>query len=265
MFSRHGRGFFDPPKGARVPSIVQPAARPRAFERYVFICGLHRSGTTLLEALVHAACDVSVLRADVSENEGQHLQDVYPRALEWGGAGRFAFAPAMRASSAGPDAPALRERLLACWTPWVRGEARVLLEKSPPNLLRIGWLREVFPGARFIVVTRDPRAVAAATMKWSGTSFAELMYHWHVAHAAALEDMADDCLHISYEHICANADDVVSQVAEFAGLYLRAEPLPLPERFRNLENSNRRYFRAMPELNFGPGAWERFGYDLISG
>jgi len=241
---------------------VRPAEVVRSFAGHVFVCGLHRSGTTLVETLIHSACEVAVLRAEVSENEGQHLQDVYPRAVEHGGAGRFAFAPEMHATGVDGDAAALRNRLLACWSPWVVGAEPVLLEKSPPNLLRIGWLREVFPGARFVIVTRDPRAVAAATAKWSGTSVAELVYHWHVAHAAVRAQMGDDCVHLRYEDICDDPQGAVERVMAVAGLSRRAEALPLPTRFAQLKNSNAAYLGTLPNMHFGPGAWEDFGYRL---
>ena len=64
-------------------------------EKLVFIGGLHRSGTTMLENLIMKTFDVSVLRAQVPENEGQHLQNVYLPASEYGGPGRFAFSDQM--------------------------------------------------------------------------------------------------------------------------------------------------------------------------
>ena len=61
--------------------------------RLVFVGGLHRSGTTLFAKLLTGHPDVSGLsNTGVWEDEGQHLQDVYPPAAEFGGLGRFAFA-----------------------------------------------------------------------------------------------------------------------------------------------------------------------------
>ena len=148
-------------------------------ERLVFICGLHRSGTTALERLLVSRYRLACLRANRPVSEGQHLQSVYSPARAFGGPGRFAFSRAMMQELEGlRDHADCRERILADWRRFVVGTAPVLLEKSPPNLTKIWWLRSVFPGSRFVVVTRDPRAVAAATQKWSGTSLTELMLHW---------------------------------------------------------------------------------------
>lgn len=243
--------------------LVQPAATPRRFDRHVFIAGLHRSGTTLVEHLLQATCAVSVLRADVPENEGQHLQDVVPAAIQLGGPGRFAFAPEMHtAPASGAAADRQRDRLLACWTPWVDGDAPLLLEKSPPNLVRIPWLRSVFPGARFLIVTRDPRAAAAATLKWSTSSHRELVYHWHVAHAAALEALAEDCTLLRYEDLCADPGKALDRIIAALDLPRRSAALDLTDRFAQIANSNDRYMADLPATRYGPGAWDRLGYRL---
>jgi hypothetical protein len=224
---------------------------------------LHRSGTTMVEALLQAQCDVSVLRCgDVSENEGQHLQDVYPRALDHGGPGKFAFAPEMHGAAVEAGAATLRNRLLRCWTPWVEGDASVLLEKSPPNLVRIDWLRSVFPGAKFVIVTRDPRVVAAATAKWARMSVPELVFHWSVAHGAAAMAMGADCVHIRYEDLCRDSASEITRVIKALDLPSRAMVLDLPDRYASLTDTDSEYLSKLPAFEFGAGIWEQFGYSL---
>src|ERR1700750_2972722 len=56
---------------------------------FVFLAGLHRSGTTLLARLLAAHPEISGFSGtDAPADEGQHLQSVYPAAKEYGGAGR---------------------------------------------------------------------------------------------------------------------------------------------------------------------------------
>ncbi len=157
---------------------------------------------------------------------------------------------------------ATRERLLRCWTPWVVGEAAVLLEKSPPNLVRINWLRLVFPGAKFVIVTRDPRVVAAATEKWARMSVPELVFHWHVAHSAAATALGADCAHVRYEDLCDASGSEIARIVEVLGLPERASALELPERFLLMTNTNADYLSDIPAFEFGPGIWEQFGYSL---
>ena len=62
--------------------------------RFVFLAGLHRSGTTLLARLLASHPEVSGFSdTGVPADEGQHLQTVYPAAAVYGGPGRFGFAP----------------------------------------------------------------------------------------------------------------------------------------------------------------------------
>jgi hypothetical protein len=62
--------------------------------RLVFVCGLHRSGTTPLTRCLADHPQVSGFRGTgVPEDEGQHLQDVYAAAAAFGGPGGFAFDP----------------------------------------------------------------------------------------------------------------------------------------------------------------------------
>lgn len=252
-----------PPSERHLP-IVKASEQPPQFERQVFICGLHRSGTTLLENHLRACFHVAALEAPVPENEGQHLQDVYPAANRHGGAGRFAFAPQMRMlAPSPPEAERARNRLLACWATWVdHPDAKVLLEKSPPNLTKIAWLRAVFPAARFVIMTRDPRAVAAATIKWSGTSFDELMTHWDAAHRIALEDEQADCIRLRYEDFCDDPAFQLDRLGQFLDLQPRQVPDAAEARFSEVVNQNARYFERFGQRSLGAGSWSQFGYEI---
>lgn len=70
-------------KRRRVRTTAPKAVR---IKRPVFICGLHRSGTTLLHDYLCAHYSVSFFQsAKVPENEGQFLQDVYMAERPFGG------------------------------------------------------------------------------------------------------------------------------------------------------------------------------------
>jgi hypothetical protein len=71
--------------------------------RYVFICGLHRSGTSVLGRNVARLEDCTGFKdTGVTENEGQFLQDVYPIAKVYGGAGKFGFDPRAHLTETSP-------------------------------------------------------------------------------------------------------------------------------------------------------------------
>jgi hypothetical protein len=88
-------------------------------QRLVFVGGLHRSGTTPLARSLAAHPQVSGFSGTgVAEDEGQHLQTVYPPARAHGGPGRFALAAAAHLTEASPLlTPDTGARLLAQWQP----------------------------------------------------------------------------------------------------------------------------------------------------
>lgn len=241
-----------------------------AGRRMLFVAGLHRSGTTLLESLITSRFKTSSLHAAVPESEGQFLQDVMPADMSFGGPGMFAFFPQMRLTppASEEEAAQLRHRISRCWEPWCVGESELLIEKTPANIVRVPFLRSVFPGSKFLIMVRDPRAVSAATWKWNPSPMLQLFMHWCVAHSSALQSFDSDCLVVRYEDLCENVEKSMSEIESFGLLERRDVPLPLPARYKSLVNHNGKYldrFGKLPEIidlrmNLKP--WEVFGYDL---
>lgn len=231
--------------------------------RLIFICGLHRSGTSLLENYLYANFSVSSLRGPVKENEGQFLQDVYKPAHYYGGAGKFAFSKTMQDDlRILNDYSSYATRILNSWTQYTVGTGSFLVEKSPPNITKIWWLRKVFPDAIFIVWTRDPRAVSGATLKWSKTSLEELMQHWSTAYSFAKDDIDDKTIRMRYEDFCNSPEHCLEQSGIAELLPRRPVPLDLPNRFATISNSNSEYIQLFENRIVLGGAWDSFGYDL---
>jgi len=110
----------------------------------------------------------------VPEDEGQHLQTVFPNAAFYGGPGEFAFnADSYLDEKSGIISEANRSKLIKEWSKHWDLTKAVLLEKSPPNLIRTRFLQAMFPGAYFITVVRHPVAVAYATQKMFLTRLAD--------------------------------------------------------------------------------------------
>ena len=156
------------------------------FERYrfIFLCGLHRSGTSPLFQILREHPEISGFRnTGVPEDEGQHLQTVFPPATIHGGPGRFGL---MREAHLTEDSDLLTpENKLKLFKEWSRHWDLTkpnLLEKSPPNLIKTRFLQSVFPNSYFIVILRHPVAVSLATWKWARCSLESLTAHWVRCH-----------------------------------------------------------------------------------
>lgn len=243
--------------------------------RFVFLAGLHRSGTTLLARLLAAHPEVAGISAtDVPAREGQHLQDVYPAAKTWGGPGRFGFASEAHFTEESPLANVeSANALFEAWSPHWDLSRPFLLEKSPPNLLKTRWLQALFPGSAFVVILRHPIAVSLPTSKWRGTRrYDRLLEHWLRCHEIFQRDRPKlERVHvIRYEDLVREPESVLSGVFEFLGV----DPIPPSE---PVNDQDGRYFQEWQELKRDPRMRlyldlaalryerrsRRFGYSLL--
>jgi hypothetical protein len=159
--------------------------------RYLFLGGLHRSGTTLVARLLARHPEVSGLTdTGAPEDEGQFLQTAYPPVYHFGGPGSWGFDPRAHLLEIAPEQrAAVRAQLLEGWRSWWDLRCPVLLEKSPPNLLKLRYLQSAFPDAHFIAVVRNPVEVTLATKRWARRqSVSSLFEHWMVCHDALAQD-----------------------------------------------------------------------------
>jgi Sulfotransferase family len=196
-----------------------------------FIAGLHRSGTSLVHQILRDHPDVSGFRnTGVPQDEGQHLQNIVPPARAFGGPGRFGFDPRCyldeNSSLCTPENAA---GMWACWRGHWDTSRSLLVEKSPPNLVRTRFLQRLFPNSSFIVVVRNPFVVAMATQKWAASSPVELIRHWIVCHR---KFEADRC-HLArvrvvrYEDLVQRPDETVCGIYDFLGLRRHAISAPI--------------------------------------
>jgi hypothetical protein len=196
--------------------------------KLVFVGGLHRSGTTPFARVLAAHPDISGFTGTpATEDEGQHLQDVYPVARVHGGPGRFALNPAAHLTEESPlVSDASRERLSQAWAPWWNLDKPVLVEKSPPNVVMTRFLQALFPEAYHIVVVRHPVVVALSTKKWTRTtSLHGLVRHWFAAHDIFRADAPQlkRLLVVNYENLTASPTETLARVGQFLEL---GSPLP---------------------------------------
>lgn len=158
---------------------------------FIFIAGLHRSGTSLLHQIFRSHPSISGFwKTGVSEDEGQHLQTVFPPAKQFGGPGRFGFNPESFMDEHHPLAtPYNAKRLFLEWGQHWDLSKPYLLEKSPPNIVRTRFLQCLFQDCSFVVILRHPIAVAYATQRWAQTSIPSLLDHTLLCYERFQTDM----------------------------------------------------------------------------
>jgi len=253
--------------------------------RLIFVGGLHRSGTTPLARVLGGHPQVSGLTdTGVPEDEGQHLQGVYPKIRTHGGLGRFATVPAAHLTEESSlCTPENKERLLASWRPYWDASRRFWLEKSPPNLIMGRFLQGLFPDSFLIMVVRHPVAVALASHKWNPILISRkgrwrrtlpgLVENWVAAHRILEADSPrlERLLVVNYEHLSAQPEAELERIQHHLGL-----PTPIDGSAITGDHSSgyeeawaamrtgtplRRYSRHVIERRFSADV-RHFGYDL---
>jgi len=211
--------------------------------QFVFLCGLHRSGTSPLFRILRDHPQISGFRnTGVPEDEGQHLQSVFPPAHKYGGPGRFGFNPEARLTE---DSPILslenQRKLFQEWSSHWDLTRPYLLEKSPPNLIRTRFLQAAFPSSYFVVITRHPVAVSLATVKWTNSTLESLIEHWLRCHELFELDRPRlrRVIVIKYETLIDSKD--VDEIFNFLGL----SPRPIEALDRS---GNEKYFASWRRL-----------------
>ena len=211
----------------------------------IFVCGLHRSGTTLLTRILSTHPEISGFSGTgVSMDEGQHLQSVLPPDYYLGGPGRFAFHKhGHLTENSFFSRPENREKLLAEWSEHWDLSKKFLLEKSPPNLIRTRLLQKFFPNARFIFIIRHPVASSYATIKFKrGLPFSFILWHWLVSHEFMLNDLRylKSFYILHYEEFVSKPEDSLKKISNFLNLTYTQFTYDLNQIDSNV---NTKYFR----------------------
>ncbi len=247
---------FNPSFFARVASGGLESRRP------VFIVGLPRSGTTLLEQIlashsrVHGAGELQL---------GPRLFTSLPSLLDPSLAATdcvaFLTPDTIRRLARSYD---LRLRVLSA-----RGAERVV-DKLPDNYLYLGLLAALFPNATFIHIRRDLRDVALScwmadfrTITWANDrhhialkfrSYLRLMDHWRATLPAPI-------LEVDYEETVSDLESVARRL--LAAIGLEWEPSCLEfHRTRRLIRTGSITQARQPVYTRSIGPLERYEHEL---
>ncbi|MFC2951695.1 tetratricopeptide repeat-containing sulfotransferase family protein [Marinicaulis aureus] len=183
----------------------------------IFIVGMPRSGTTLLDSAISAHKDVS------SGGELPYMVFALNEYLKL---------PGRQAWGHGPLpydlAQAFRQKYQDQYRSYNVAEAPFVTDKQPSNFYAVGLIRRVFPEARIIYIRRNPVEVCFSMYRrnfsnsWQASTSLEDLAHYYAQQARIMDywrDMLGDNLgFVQYEDFVRNFDAEIRRLIAFCGL-----------------------------------------------
>lgn len=211
--------------------------------RPVFIGGCHRSGTTLLGALLgaHPAClttPESQFKTDALEGIGvpenpAGLRAVMNRARNMRSLSRWDLdEPNLQQVEQNPelDYAGLLHHLVGAYGSRVgQSSFDLWVDHTPKNMRYLSTLFSIFPEAKAIHIVRDGRGVAASVLPldWGPNTVISAAHWWihHVAFGLAAESHFGDgrVLRVSYDHLVSDPQGELERICAWLGIEYAAE------------------------------------------
>jgi tetratricopeptide (TPR) repeat protein len=201
----------------------------------VFIAGMHRSGTTLLEQLLDGHHDVRGLGELYDFTSAmRHATDHHcPGVID----------PLVVERAARVDFPEVGRRYLD-GIAWRLAGERFFIDKLPSNFLNIGFICRALPDAKILHMVRDPMETCFSNLRELFSSanpysydlleladyfleYRRLMEHWHARYPGRILD-------VDYAQLTADPETQLRRVAAFCGFDFEPAMLDLQSRQRGI-------------------------------
>jgi len=202
-----------------MPAPASMACVPTDGKTPIFIVGMHRSGTTLLEQLLDGSPQVrGVGELYDFTSAMRHATDHHCKGVIDG---------TIVERSAGVDFAEVGRRYLDGMA-WRLGEEACFTDKLPSNFLNIGFICQALPAARILHMVRDPVETCFSNLRelFSDANpysydqleladyflqYRQLMAHWHAVYPGRILD-------VDYAELTRDPDVVMRKVAAFCGI-----------------------------------------------
>ena len=258
---------FEPEEEAQRLAVIKRTFDRRFFGRMrgagvedprpVFIVGLPRSGTTLLEQMI--ASHSSAHGAGELEDISRLALDLLPSIHDTSGG------PAREAETRPHDARAVGEAYSRALDQRAPGAERVV-DKMPRNVLHLGLIAAALPGSRFIHCRRDPMdaCLSMYTHHFTGDypftyDLENLGFYWRLYDDLMVPRQAVlpvSMLEIDYETLVEDPEATMRGVLEFCGLPWDPRCLAFHADHRLVRTSSFAQVRQ-PAHRSAVGSWRR--------
>ena len=222
-----------------VPPEATPLPKAKDARVPIFIVGMHRSGTTLLEQLLdgHSAVrgvgELYDFTSQMREATDHHCRGVIDIEL-------VKRAASVDYSSVGKGYLDRME--------WRLGPERFFTDKLPSNFLNVGFICQALPQARILHMVRDPMETCFSNLRELFSDacaysydqreladyhrqYRRLMSHWHRAFPGRILD-------VEYAELVRQPGVVLARVAAFCGFEFEPAMLDLEHRTRSVATAS---------------------------
>jgi tetratricopeptide (TPR) repeat protein len=238
---------------------VPPAARATPGAPVpIFIVGMHRSGTTLLERVLGNHSQVAA---------GGELYD-FPAQLRWV-LGRHFPGPSdaeVVAKAKEIDFGLLGIRYLD-QVSWRADGKPYLVDKLPSNFLNVGFIRRALPQAKILHITRDPMDTCFSNLKELFSAACPYSYDqkeladWYLQYRGLMEHWKqvapDFVFDVSYEKLAADPEGEARRILAFCGLEFEPGCLDVASNRGSVNTASSAQVRE-PIHQRNVGAWRRY-------
>lgn len=190
-------------------------------ERFVFVVGLPRSGSTLIEQIIHAHAEAAAIgEVSVMAERFADVEKLHPD-----GAGFPEGVPDLTPDQLMSIAKRYRDGVRKL----LPNPPRRVADKTLENIERIGFIHALFPRARFIICERHPLDIGVSCYlqdlpptvhPWSTdlASIGAMINYYEGLRDFWIDRFPEAILEVQYEHLIADPEAHTRRVIDFIGL-----------------------------------------------
>jgi len=191
--------------------------------KHLFVVCANNSGSTLLHHLL-GSCEKVVqlprLGKHATSSEGHnHAGKAMPHPGKYGVLGLWTEKPDIFTKGKSYNWGKIKEKWYEAWTSQAAEGlgGHILVEKSPPNVLRASLLERQFENSYFIVMTRNPYATSEGLRRRHGYRLDRCAAHYAQAMKFQVKNLKNlkNVICITYEDLCDNQKYVKKKISAF--------------------------------------------------
>lgn len=231
------KALFNSLKCVNWEGITSPAIPQTGQGIPIFIVGMHRSGTTLLEQMLGGNSEI----ADGGESSAFLMQ--LKRAANYPGELKQAFVEKLQQTDLSQVAGWFAEK-----STWRFGKSPYFTEKLPSNFLLIGFILKAIPNAKIIHLVRDPVSTCFSNLRtlfhfecgysYDQTELADyfswyrdLMAFWH-------SQFSDQILDMPYQNLVNQPEASMREVCQYLGIEYQSKMIDVRDRKSNVTTAS---------------------------